>query len=243
MKNKNRDLTIQECINILEDASFMKGAREVLETIYNSKNHTAISTTKLAEILKYDSRMGVTNRLNPLSKRIEKRYEIIGRPPRSKVVTENYWALFFEDDKPELRLKKNFITAFERLGITSDSQDYSEIHSDEKCSEGSKRPVMVNIYERNPQARRKCIDKYDARCSVCGVDFGERYPGIGDGFIHVHHLKPLSKIGKKYQVDPIEDLRPICPNCHAMLHKLDKQGVTSLEGIERLKTCFTAKQR
>ena len=30
--------------------------------------------------------------------------------------------------------------------------------------------------------------------------------------IQVHHLVPLSAIGKKYRVDPIRDLRPVCPN-------------------------------
>jgi len=34
----------------------------------------------------------------------------------------------------------------------------------------------------------------------------------------VHHLVPISKIGKKYRVDPIKDLRPVCPNCHAVIH-------------------------
>ena len=41
---------------------------------------------------------------------------------------------------------------------------------------------------------------------------------LGRGFIHVHHLKPLSEIQEEYEIDPIADLRPICPNCHAMIH-------------------------
>tara|TARA_R110002050_G_scaffold54303_4_gene122942 strand:- start:29513 stop:29710 length:198 start_codon:yes stop_codon:yes gene_type:complete len=45
------------------------------------------------------------------------------------------------------------------------------------------------------------------------------YGEIGKGFIHVHHLTPISEIGKKYQIDPINDLRPVCPNCHSMLHR------------------------
>ncbi len=36
---------------------------------------------------------------------------------------------------------------------------------------------------------------------------------MGEGFIHVHHLKPLSEVGYEYRVDPIRDLRPVCPNC------------------------------
>jgi 5-methylcytosine-specific restriction protein A len=42
---------------------------------------------------------------------------------------------------------------------------------------------------------------------------------LGQGFIHVHHLKELASIAKEYEVDPIKDLRPVCPNCHAMLHQ------------------------
>lgn len=37
----------------------------------------------------------------------------------------------------------------------------------------------------------------------------------------VHHLQEISSIGEEYEVNPIEDLRPVCPNCHAMLHKRD----------------------
>jgi 5-methylcytosine-specific restriction protein A len=84
--------------------------------------------------------------------------------------------------------------------------------------EGKVRQVLVNTYERNPAARAKCIAHHGATCSVCAFDFGKAYGKIGEGFIHVHHLKELSSIAKEYEVDPIEDLRPVCPNCHAMLH-------------------------
>jgi predicted HNH restriction endonuclease len=35
----------------------------------------------------------------------------------------------------------------------------------------------------------------------------------------IHLIKPLSEIDEKYNINPIKDLRPVCPNCHAMLHK------------------------
>jgi 5-methylcytosine-specific restriction protein A len=54
---------------------------------------------------------------------------------------------------------------------------------------------------------------------VCDFNFEAKYGEIGSGFIHVHHLTPLANIGKEYEVDSIRDLRPVCPNCHAMLHK------------------------
>jgi len=37
--------------------------------------------------------------------------------------------------------------------------------------------------------------------------------------IHVHHLVPIAEVGATYALDPVRDLRPICPNCHAVIHK------------------------
>lgn len=85
--------------------------------------------------------------------------------------------------------------------------------------EGARRTVLVNLYERNPNARRKCIANWGLKCTVCSFDFRERYGELGEGFIHVHHLKPLGEIGEQYELNPIADLRPVCPNCHAMLHR------------------------
>jgi 5-methylcytosine-specific restriction protein A len=85
--------------------------------------------------------------------------------------------------------------------------------------EGAKKQITVNIYERDPNARRKCIAYWKARCVVCEFNFGSVYGELGKGYIHVHHLKPLAEIGEEYVLDPVNDLRPVCPNCHAMLHR------------------------
>jgi 5-methylcytosine-specific restriction protein A len=84
--------------------------------------------------------------------------------------------------------------------------------------EGGRIKVLVNRFERDPVAREACIDHYGLRCSVCEMSFGERYGETMRDFIHVHHLVPLSTIGTRYEVDPISDLRPVCPNCHAAIH-------------------------
>lgn len=87
--------------------------------------------------------------------------------------------------------------------------------------EGAKKQIVVNAYERSAEARAICIQHYGLNCTVCGLNFEETYGEIGTGFIHVHHLKPLSQIGKDYELNPITDLRPVCPNCHAMIHQRD----------------------
>ena len=85
--------------------------------------------------------------------------------------------------------------------------------------EGALLRITVNRYERDPVARQKCIEHYGSACVVCGFDFEKCYGSIGAGFIHVHHLVDIASIGGRYQVDPVMDLRPVCPNCHAILHQ------------------------
>ena len=90
--------------------------------------------------------------------------------------------------------------------------------------EGSKKLVSVNAYERNPQARRACINYYlkknDGRikCEICGFDFGKNYGSEFEGKIHIHHLIEISSIGSEYKINPTTDLIPICPNCHLIAH-------------------------
>lgn len=100
-------------------------------------------------------------------------------------------------------------------------------------SEGSRRSVLVNVYERSDDGRRKCINEYGYACAVCGFDFAKRYGERGKGFIHVHHVRPIASIGHEYKLDPIADLRPVCPNCHAMLHRTEPPC-----SIEELRALF-----
>ena len=96
---------------------------------------------------------------------------------------------------------------------------YPDDIGDEKLYEGTKKKITVNAYERSSQARQACINEYGYKCSICNFDFEKIYGEIGKNFIHVHHLKSLSEINEKYHINPVKDLRPVCPNCHAMLHK------------------------
>ena len=84
--------------------------------------------------------------------------------------------------------------------------------------EGALVRVVTSRYERDKIARDKCIEHYGATCCVCEFSFEQVYGKLGAGFIHVHHVVPLSDIRGEYRVDPVHDLRPVCPNCHSMLH-------------------------
>lgn len=107
-----------------------------------------------------------------------------------------------------------------------------EVADSGKYTEGATRVISINAYERNPLARKACLAYYGYACVVCGFNFEEQFGAFAEGFIHVHHLVPLSEVGVTYEVDPIKDLRPVCPNCHAAIHL---GGVTrSIEELRRL---------
>ena len=95
----------------------------------------------------------------------------------------------------------------------------AEIAQPQSAIEGAARPVTANAYEGDPEARAACIAHYGARCLVCGFDFEAQYGELGRGVMDVHQLKPPSEAGPGHQMNPIQDLRPVCPNCHTIIHK------------------------
>ena len=94
-----------------------------------------------------------------------------------------------------------------------------EVPSGSSYYAGDVKRILVNRYERDPRARAECIRKYGTKCALCGFDFVADYGELMAGFVHVHHLVPISSCGASYKIDPIHDLIPVCPNCHAVLHR------------------------
>lgn len=113
------------------------------------------------------------------------------------------------------------------LGLTEEFTYAEEI--DSSFIEGAQKQITVNAYERNLEARNACIKEYGTRCCVCNFSFFEFYGKRGEAYIHIHHLTPLSEIKSEYEIDPIKDLRPVCPNCHAMLHRFGNISIDELK--------------
>jgi 5-methylcytosine-specific restriction protein A len=134
------------------------------------------------------------------------------------------------------QLEKDWAKFLDRPRIIHEVSLAEEIDWDKTYSEGTARQVTVNVYERSAEARTICINYYGLNCLVCGFNFAETYGDTGEGFIHIHHVKPLSEIRKGYKLNPIKDLRPVCPNCHAIIHRRKPAY-----GIEELKKILERK--
>ena len=89
--------------------------------------------------------------------------------------------------------------------------------NNDKTKEGDVVFKQSKKFERDINNRILCITAKGVKCYVCKFDFKNTYGEIGDKFIHIHHVSPISKGVENF--NPLEDLIPVCPNCHAMLHK------------------------
>ena len=111
--------------------------------------------------------------------------------------------------------------------------NYQREEAEEELREGANASVVLDRYERNPEARARCLEVHGCRCAICGFDFGEFYGDACKGMIEVHHIEPLSSIREEHVVDPVEDLIPVCPNCHWVLHA-DPRRVRSPEEVRKM---------
>jgi hypothetical protein len=102
-------------------------------------------------------------------------------------------------------------------------------HAEAMEGECYQRQVIFRTRNRTLIAAKKAIS--DCRCEVCGMSFVERYGQIGKGYIVAHHEKPIGS-RKRASRTTLEEIRLVCPNCHAMLHQ--KTPAMSIELLRKI---------
>lgn len=100
------------------------------------------------------------------------------------------------------------------------------------ATDGTKKERYTTYYERIPFNRAKAIEAHGLSCMACGMEFSSVYGDWGEGFIHVHHNKPVSETGPT-RINPRTDLSVVCPNCHAMIHR-KRDTTLSISDVKRL---------
>lgn len=195
---------------------------ELLTVLFDAPACRATSS-QLAQVLGYEDFPPINALIGKLGKRIATNLgiQLPDRPSNSP----GWWQIValgeYVEEGFAWSLRPELFDALVELGLLIDreNQPFPETAIIESTLvEGAIRHVSVNGFERNQTARAICIRHHGAVCKVCGFEFERTYGQIGRGFIHVHHLLELCEIRQEYQVDPVNDLVPVCPNCHAMLH-------------------------
>lgn len=204
-----KKITLKEGLQILIDIGMNKNSASDYVYCYSNMIQGKVFTRTtnlyatdyfLKNIYELNGTKGLENALLSLSQHIE---------------------YYEEKSGSSVKNRKEIYTKYLKLIIENENSHLfpDELDSKIEYAEGKAKMILVNSYERNPIARKKCIDYFGLSCQVCGFNFQEKYGILGQNFIHVHHIIDIATINHEYSVDPIKDLIPVCPNCHAMLHK------------------------
>jgi predicted HNH restriction endonuclease len=228
--NASGQRTLAEALEAMADAvanavrsisaSIAASDREILQAILYSPRHSA-SALQLKTLLNLPSIVQANSAIGRFGKKVFQAHS--SHPDGYEEGNFQWWTIAATGHADSTlgfvwTLRDGIVRGLLDSGYSDSGLRLAEEISDAPLSEGSFKRIQVNAYERNPVARARCIAAHGATCSVCGFEFASFYGAEAEGFIHVHHLKPLSEIQENYEVDPIVDLVPVCPNCHAVIH-------------------------
>lgn len=108
-------------------------------------------------------------------------------------------------------------------------------------SEGQKKSVSKQVYDRSKLLRDKAIEAHTVRgrivCAACGFDFQRQYGEHGKGYIEIHHQKPIYQYEdsefSQLLAEALRNLIPLCSNCHRMIHR-KRENPLSLKELKEI---------
>lgn len=112
---------------------------------------------------------------------------------------------------------------------------------DDEVKEGQATVKQTKVRERSRKLREAALAYYtrDGKitCAVCGFDFYDFYGELGEGYIQMHHEKPIYQYSdegfSQYIADAVKDMKPVCANCHCMVHR-GKGTPLTLEELRKM---------
>lgn len=148
---------------------------------------------------------------------------IILDEPITATDIKSIWTEFKKFNSAAQIIPKQYLPDILRLFVNKKKMEPPKLSSNESFAlnraEGNKIEYYVSKYERNPKYREKAIEIHGLTCQICGFDFKEKYGRLGDGYIEVHHKKPLFLLDDEVIPNPKTDMICVCSNCHRMLHR------------------------
>lgn len=205
---------------------------EMLEAHLAAPNHTA-TWADLAEAVGYSSYKIVNLQYGKFARRLADQLGI-AEPPLADQFRGGFWLYVLVDWAHERGrlghtayvMRPPLVSALKRLGWRAPAATApkhpagsSPDAGSRTYNEGAPRDVVQTVRERDPRARGECLRHYGTTCSACGKSLDSIYGPVAADLIHVHHVAPLADADSGRATDPIRDLRPVCPNCHGVIHR------------------------
>ncbi|CQH57669.1 TPA: HNH endonuclease [Yersinia enterocolitica] len=178
-----------------------------------------------------DTKLGYVQAREHLDKVIFEGYQLYTFSQKRKKQSNEKKAAKIESFEKSIKLK--YLVRDKKGWYATEQENYNyspEIK--EEYYEGDMKEKRSTYYERNPKARKECLEYHGYNCKVCDFNFKNVYGDLGKDYIQVHHINPISTLKKKYKIDPINHLIPVCANCHVMLHI--GQNVISIEELKNI---------
>ena len=142
-----------------------------------------------------------------------------------KILAEHPWA--------KTKLQKEAAKELAGLNIMADideedlsAEELEELKSTLHVQEEKNIVNHVSYEGRITQKEKKQMkDLLGYKCMACGKDMADIYGDIGQNYIELHHKKPYADIApNETRTINQDDFCVLCPNCHAMIHKLNDAG-------------------
>ena len=206
---KDSKYSTQQYLDAFKSINVFPHQMRMLQAHYHALNRT-VTATQMAKAVGYPKYTASNLHYGTLASHIGK---LIGWQPLPKQAVFVLVTFGRPDGEWQWIMRPEVAQALEQLGWVDTELPVipEEVDKATLFYEGSVRNITVNAYERNSAARERCILHYGCRCAVCDLKLSDKYGETAQGLIHVHHLQQLSDINAKYIVDPIKDLRPVCP--------------------------------
>lgn len=149
------------------------------------------------------------------------------------------WHFVIRNNELKLRGNSNYVIDISKYINIYSCDDVAHFDQSHSASEGDRKlrlhyeiersQSLVKAFKRN----KKTIDA-SLKCEICGFSFSETYGVLGQGFVEVHHIEPISQ-RKQSKETTFDDLILVCSNCHRMLHrKLYGKKYLSIEELKEL---------
>ena len=238
--NEPQDISPELWVELIQDKKVTRDSDvKLLKVVYEAPNHE-IRALDIAKELNLPHHGPLNLQIGRFGKRVVAQTGM--EPSLRSDGGPRWWHIFFlgyetRDKGFPWIMRPELVIAFEQLFPIANnaelvSTEQTNLQDQYSLPDGAVSQVLVNRYERNRRARSICIAHHGSKCVICGFDFEAVYGPIGQNKIHVHHLKPLSQIQAQYEVDPVRDLCPVCPNCHLIIHS--KQVPFTIEEVKAI---------